>query len=47
MFVIILYRPIAIENKSNYSYNYSNNPYSCMSDYVISILYLQREPIKS
>ena len=37
MFVIILYRSIAIRYKSTYSYKYNNFEYSYMSDYVISI----------
>ena len=47
MFVIRLYRSIAIRYKSTYSNNYSNIQYSYMSDYVISNLYLQTEPIIS
>ena len=47
MFVIILYRSIAIRYKSTYSNKYNNNQYSYMSNYVISVLYLQTEPIKS
>ena len=47
MFDILLYRSIAIRYKSTYSYNYSNIQYLYMSDYVISIFYLQTEPIKS
>ena len=47
MFVIILYQSIAIKYKSTYSDNYNKNQYSYMSDYVISILYLQTEPIIS
>ena len=41
-FIYLLFR-----YKSTYSYNYNNNQYSYMSIYVTSILYLQREPIKS
>ena len=47
MFVVILYRSIAIRYKSTYSCNYNNNQYSYMSNYVISMLYLQILPIKS
>ena len=47
MFVIILYRSIAIRYKSTYSYIYNNNQYSNMSNYVISIFCLQLDPIKS
>ena len=47
MFVIILYRSIAIRFKSTYYYNYNNNQSSYMNNYVLSILYLQMLPIKS
>ena len=47
MFVIILYRSIVIRYKSTYSYNYKNNQYSYISNYVISMLYLQIEAIRS
>ena len=47
MFVSILYRSIAIRYKSTYYYKYNSNQYSYMSNYVISILYLQILPIIS
>ena len=46
MFVIILYRSIAIRYKSIYSNKYISNPYSYMSNYVTSILCLKIDPIR-
>ena len=38
---------IAIRNKLTYSYKFNNIQYSYMSNFVISIIYLQTEAIKS
>ena len=47
MFVIILYQSILIRYRLTYSYNYTNIQNSYLSNYMISIISLQREPIKS